>query len=87
VDWLADDVVDAAFEQAQRVVERVLLAQRDDRGAGAVADLPGRDGALAAVADEKCADRAQIGVGRRVHPLPELAGREACAGYALTVEK
>ena len=42
VDRLADDVVDAGLEQHQRVLERVLIAERDHRRTGAVADPAGR---------------------------------------------
>jgi hypothetical protein len=73
VDRLADDVVDAGFEQHQRVLKRVMLAECDDRGRRAVADAARREGFSTAIADQEGADRLDIVIGGGVHPLAELA--------------
>ncbi len=87
VDRLANDVVDAGLEQHERVFEGVMFAERDNRRAGAVADLARRHGAVAAIADQECPDRLQILVGGRGHPLAEFVGPERGGCHALTVKK
>ncbi|MNY44183.1 hypothetical protein D3C86_1791880 [compost metagenome] len=84
---LANDVVDAAVKQRQRVFERRRIADGDDRCHRPVADRARQGKGAVTLADQKRLDRVDIRICRRIHPLAELLGIEARRGNSFTPEE
>src|SRR4051812_35503036 len=81
-----DDVVDARFEELQRVLEHLLAAHGDDGSRGALAHRPRQASAGVAIPEEEGVHRGQIRFTRRLQPVPEFSGGEADRRYTFANE-
>jgi hypothetical protein len=86
VDGLAHHVVDAGGEELERLLEAGLLVHGDHRRPRLAADHARKRLARFAIAKQEGLDRRKIPLPRRLHPLAELARREACGGHPLPLE-
>ena len=86
MDGLAQHVVDACGEQAERVVKRLTLVEAEHRRVGPLPDHPRQRFALAAVADQEGFDRVHVGVADLADPFAELRGLDPGRGYALAIK-
>ncbi len=78
MDRLAQHVVDAGREHAERLLERGTLLERQHRGLRAFADHARNAFAALAIADQKSFDRRDVVFARLGNPLLEFAGLDTC---------
>lgn len=76
VDWGVDDVVDAGFEQLDRMLEQFEIVQRDDWRAAAIANAARQARSIRAIAQKECVDGAQVIAGA-FQPISEVFRCEA----------
>ena len=74
---LAKHVVDAGGEHLQRFVERLAVVEAKHRRGGALADEPGKDLAVGAIADQEGFDRSHVDVADFSDPFLEFC-RDRC---------
>ena len=86
VHGLAHHVVHAGGEQLQRIVQGLRVIHRDDRGRRARFDLDRDFLAVLKIAQKECFNGIDIGLRRRVHPLPEVLRRQARGRHALAAK-
>ena len=86
MDGLAQHVVDAGGEHAERVFKRGTLFEADDRSSGSLANEAGKVLAALAIADQERFDGLDVVFAGFADPLAEFDGIDPRRGNALPVE-